>query len=465
MTIWTSKTFQSVIAKSIIVLFIASLATPAPARERTLFGGLFRLGQPAYSNRRPPKKIRVRRKRKKKRVARRNRTTPSKEEKAAAQTTFQTAPKGPLQVLVSLPAQTVRIYQNGQEIGSSNISTGKPGNETPAGVFTILQKKRWHNSNIYSNAPMPFMQRITWSGIALHQGVVPDYPASHGCIRLPKSFAQALFGLTNRGAQVVVAVRDVAPKPIDHEFLIQPTPLSAIFGLNDGDDNMAELEGVTDQVRRYMARSQKPVRVLITRRTGRERLQDVQKALIGLGYELGDADGYMGPKTYKAVRGFQEDWGLPNSGLVSAELVTTLFSAAGLGEPKTGHIYVRQGFREVFSAPVILRDAEQPLGTHVFTAMQFTDSASKAPWTEMTLKSTDWVQPIYGGDGLAEETSDPLVGLSAAQALNRVDIPEDIRRRLSRLLTPGSSLVITDNGLGRENNKGTDFVVVTHNGL
>lgn len=119
------------------------------------------------------------------------------------------APDGPVLVVVSLPAQQAWVYRNGVRIGTSPVSTGRPGHETPAGIYTILQKRREHYSNLYDNAPMPFMQRLTWDGIALHAGHLPGYPASHGCIRLPLDFAERLFGIT--GLQTTVVVTDAPP--------------------------------------------------------------------------------------------------------------------------------------------------------------------------------------------------------------------------------------------------------------
>src|SRR5262249_30676533 len=89
--------------------------------------------------------------------------------------------KGLLSVIISLDKQRLTLYSDGQPIAHSHISTGVPGHPTPTGVFSVIQKDRWHHSNIYSNAPMYFMQRITWSGVAMHEGVVPNHPASHGC--------------------------------------------------------------------------------------------------------------------------------------------------------------------------------------------------------------------------------------------------------------------------------------------
>jgi hypothetical protein len=112
---------------------------------------------------------------------------------------------GDVVIVVSLPQQLVHVYRGGVQIGVSTISTGRPGHDTPPGVFTILQKQKMHRSTLYDDAPMPFMQRLTWDGIALHAGHLPGYPASHGCIRLPAAFAEALYDVTDHGGVVVVA--------------------------------------------------------------------------------------------------------------------------------------------------------------------------------------------------------------------------------------------------------------------
>jgi lipoprotein-anchoring transpeptidase ErfK/SrfK len=114
------------------------------------------------------------------------------------------SPTGPVVVLVSVPQQTMHVYRNGILIGRSSVSTGTKGHSTPGGVFSILEKKQTHHSKTYDNAPMPYMQRLTWSGIAMHSGQLPGYPASHGCIRLPYDFSQLLFKATANGGTVVV---------------------------------------------------------------------------------------------------------------------------------------------------------------------------------------------------------------------------------------------------------------------
>lgn len=136
--------------------------------------------------------------------------------------TPELAPAGPLVVIVSLPAQRAYVYRNGVRIGVSTVSTGKPGYDTPAGVYAILQKRREHYSNLYDNAPMPFMQRLTWDGLALHAGTLPGYPASHGCVRLPDRFAELLFAATTRGTLVVVAEGDTFPAAVVSPGLFSP---------------------------------------------------------------------------------------------------------------------------------------------------------------------------------------------------------------------------------------------------
>ena len=119
------------------------------------------------------------------------------------------APSGPMTIVVDLAAQRAHVYRNGTQIGFTTISSGRRGHETPTGVFAILQKAKEHRSKKYDNAPMPYMQRLTWEGIALHGGRVPGHPASHGCVRLPMPFSKILFGETSLGMTVVIT--DGAP--------------------------------------------------------------------------------------------------------------------------------------------------------------------------------------------------------------------------------------------------------------
>lgn len=128
----------------------------------------------------------------------------------------------PLFVVVALGEQQLTVYNHDGVVTRSQISSGMPGHETPRGIFTILARELMHHSNLYSNAPMPFMQRVTWSGVAMHTGVVPGHPASHGCVRLPASFAPKLWGLTRIGERVVISHENVQPEPISHAWLPVP---------------------------------------------------------------------------------------------------------------------------------------------------------------------------------------------------------------------------------------------------
>src|SRR5262249_20221828 len=130
------------------------------------------------------------------------RQRPRHSEDKAAKTVQKEAakPQGPLIIAVSINKQQLKVYDANGLFAQAPVSTGMQGHLTPTGVFSVIQKQKFHRSNIYSNAPMPFMQRITWSGVALHAGVLPGYPASHGCIRMPPSFAVRMYGLTRMGS-------------------------------------------------------------------------------------------------------------------------------------------------------------------------------------------------------------------------------------------------------------------------
>jgi lipoprotein-anchoring transpeptidase ErfK/SrfK len=141
--------------------------------------------------------------------------------------------EGPMKIVAVLDVQRMYVFQNDELIGFTTISSGKKGKETPTGVFNILQKNIDHKSNLYSNAPMPFMQRLTWDGIAMHGGHLPGYPASHGCIRLPHAFAKALYAVTQMDQEVVV-LKDIAtpvkrpepkPVPVVEPPMVAPPPV------------------------------------------------------------------------------------------------------------------------------------------------------------------------------------------------------------------------------------------------
>lgn len=407
----------------------------------------------------------------------------------------------PLKIVISLDNQHLTVYRSTEPISSSRISTGKRGYGTPAGIFSILQKSRWHRSNIYSNAPMPYMQRLTWSGIALHEGYVPNYPASHGCIRLPGKFARQLFRMTEVGAQVFITRGETKPKWISHKKLLQPRPINLITmnerevmvgwaqdkgrpwkwiplpakssriqtvsystttmsasGSQEPENTpesskeekmsperraslkLADLEYDLSQMEFYQNRSVEPLRILITHRDGVELVKDAQKLLNKLGHNAGDVDGYVGRDTRAAIRSFQKAHELDVTGEISDELIQRIFKEATSSAPPSGHIYVKQDRRRIFDAPIMIAESDKPLGTHLFTVANFGVEDKEADWQVIS----------------DSEDND------AAAALDRITLHHDVRERLEKLLTPGSSVIITDRGMSPETNEFTDFVVVTN---
>src|SRR5215471_4954642 len=153
---------------------------------------------------------------------RRHRATTVKKTEPKKETRFGEMPRGPLQLVVSINTQKVTLFSNGVRVSQGPVSTGVPGHPTPMGVFSVIEKDRYHHSNIYSGAPMPYMQRITWSGVALHEGVLPGHPDSHGCIRMSHDFAMRLWPITKLGVRVIVARDELTPTEFAHAKLFVP---------------------------------------------------------------------------------------------------------------------------------------------------------------------------------------------------------------------------------------------------
>ena len=155
----------------------------------------------------------------------------------AAEKEISAKPQGPLIIAISINQQKVRVYDANGIFAESPVSTGTKSHPTPMGVFSIIQKHKMHHSNIYSGAPMPVMQRITWSGVAMHAGALPGYPASHGCIRLPMAFAAKMWNWTKMGARVIVTPGEMTPSSFSHPLLVAqkvvPQPVAADEPMSD----------------------------------------------------------------------------------------------------------------------------------------------------------------------------------------------------------------------------------------
>jgi len=164
-------------------------------------------------------------------VPQRRQKTRLRADKKLAIAEKEAKPQGPLIISISIAQQKMRIYDSNGFFAETPVSTGMPGHPTPMGVFSVIQKQKLHHSNIYSGAPMPYMQRITWSGVAIHAGVLPGHPASHGCIRMPMAFAMKMWNWTKMGARVVITPGDVTPASFNHPLLatlkVPPQPIAA----------------------------------------------------------------------------------------------------------------------------------------------------------------------------------------------------------------------------------------------
>lgn len=382
--------------------------------------------------------------------------------------------EGPLQIVVSKDLQELKIYDGGVVVATSRVSTGKAGHSTPTGIFSILEKKRTHFSNIYDSAPMPFMQRLTWSGIALHaSNSVPSYPASHGCVRLPNDFAKTLFSATRRGGHVLISDREVAPQRVVHAALFKPsivvpdTPLLSDAGLRpalieagDKSVEVAMTEPKPSAVEPVVVRTeQDPIRILITRRGEREALLDLQALLNTLGYDAGIPDGRHGKQTITAIRAFQLAEGLKEEGMVTPELVAAVYAKAGKGAPPNGQILVRQKFKPLVEEAITIRQPDVALGTHFLLARAVDADKGTAEWYGVSMDN-QLPKSTLKRLGITTE-ADASAPDAIARTLDRLDIPEDMRNRISGLMGEGASLSISDTGLGPETGDGTDFITIT----
>ncbi|AGA06263.1 hypothetical protein CN151_09550 [Sinorhizobium meliloti] len=379
--------------------------------------------------------------------------------------------KTPLQVVVSRDQQSLVVYDGDTVVATSKVSTGKAGHATPTGIFSILEKRRRHESNIYSNAPMPFMQRLTWSGIALHgSNHVPDYPASHGCVRLPGKFAASLFKMTGYGMHVVISDRPIAPVEVASEMLFQPSesrpkgPALSDVPLRPaiGEFNQSAVEvAMTDKRPSPVASDEEkvPIRILITRRGTQESVRDLQTLLNTLGYDAGLPDGFSGPATAAAIEAFQRAEGLPVEGKITPELIEAVFRKAGHSAPLNGVLRVRRQFQPVFEAEVAIAEPEMALGTHLLQFQDLDTNTGQGKWFGMSLENR-LPKTTKKRLGITAEGEPDRPG-ALERTLSRITVPKDARERLAGLLANGSSLSITDTESGLETGEGTDFITVT----
>ena len=278
----------------------------------------------------------------------------------------EVSPAGPVVIIVSLPDQVMYVYRNGVRIGRSTVSTGKPGKRTPTGVFTVLQKKVYHESNIYKGAKMPHMQRLTWSGIAMHAGQLPGYPASAGCVRMPEDFAEKLYPVTSNGTTVIIADNNSAPS--------HTTRPGALFSGTTG------------------ARAQP----------------------------------------------------LPESGFVWTPEKATKGPVSIIVSAADGVAYVYRNGVEIGRAPVGGLSTRLVSGTHVFSALATVDSDGRRDWLSST--SIGGRRP------------------NIKDLANRVTAPPAFRDDVRALITPGTTLIVTDQFVSGRTRSAPGFNILTAEG-
>ncbi len=356
------------------------------------------------------------------------------------------APKGPLQIIISIADQKISVYSGDVLVARSAVSTGVPDHPTPMGVFTVIQKQRWHRSNLYSAAPMPYMQRITWSGVALHAGVLPGYPASHGCIRLTEDFAIHLWQLSKLGNRVIIAREDVRPIEISHPQL---------FGRKRKPDLSVSL-GMPGEALKTAQATAVP--------TTDDFIKPVKAVHMA-------ADATVSPEPAMAEQPSGTEGGPkaePKPPTPKVEPISIFISR------KQEKLFVRQGYAPLFESAVTIRNPERPLGTHVFTAVEGKENSGAMRWIVVSFRdeASNRIERVRTEPRQSRrperETKrsklaappPPPSAARASAALERIEIPPEAADRIAELLLPKSSLIISDQPLSDETDSDTDFIVL-----
>lgn len=361
----------------------------------------------------------------------------------------------PLQIFISLNNQRLSVFRGLKLIDSSKISSGKNGHQTPRGIFSVLEKRSKHRSNIYRNARMPFMQRLTWSGIALHESrSVPNYPASHGCIRLPNGFAKSLFRQTNYRDHVIIAPETLAPKIIEHPALFQPDFNSQeSYSLRQSKNEM-DYETAAYRIKMI---DKMPLRIYITRHNSATIVKNIQSGLKQLLIYEGEIDGAFGPNTRDSIVKFQKLYGFAVTGKIDEKFRHNLSIKAERSMISDGVIYIRKNHKSIYQSDLNIINPQLPLGSHLVMSYKWQETKTK--WLGTTISSKIKRSIVRFND--IDLNGEKRVNGSIDDALSRVILPIKIRRVIESLLTAGSSIAISDNGLGTETGTGTDFIVQT----
>jgi len=404
----------------------------------------------------------------------------------------------PILAIVSLQRQQITVYDAAGWILRAPVSSGQKGRETPAGIFSVLEKEAEHYSNLYDDAFMPHMQRITWSGIALHGGVLPGYPASHGCIRLPFDFAERLFDLTRPGLRVIVAPTDVTPVEIAHPVLPQSKPGAGALAaarLAEADEATRK----TDQARRAAAtafrestQAMGPVRAAENLKRRAEAQLAADETAVG---SASSAEAKQQAEDAKAkaaarVAELETQWAAAKTeqqarldalaaareAVAAAETARVaateaahqaareLEPASVLISRKTQRLYVRQGFQPIYEGPVTIQEPDRPIGTHVFTALEPAAGDTRMRWSVVSLHGHSAISAAEPRGRTASANGRDIEPMPTEQdnanaALDRIVIPQEVLDHIPGMM-PRSSFIVTDEALSSETGRRTDFVVV-----
>ena len=402
----------------------------------------------------------------------------------------------PIMAIVSIKSQQVTFYDADGWILRAPVSTGTKERETPAGVFAVVDKEVDHRSNMYDDAWMPHMQRITWNGIALHGGPLPGYAASHGCVRMPFGFAERLYGKTKIGMRVIIAPNDPEPVEFSHPALFMPKA-DAIAAAPARAETLAreaaeaakaadaakkaaaaaprESASLTASLRKLelrkksadaeLAAAEKALATASTdqaKARAEERKQKAAPKAEEAGTQLDKAKADAKPRldAIAAARDTAKAAEAKKAATAKAALDAKLAAVpvSVYISRATQRLYVRRNTHkpwpdggEVFDfsieVPVTIRNPEKKIGTHVFTAMARNDKGLR--WSAVTIDD--------GDDAKGDAKSD------AKAALDRITIPQEVLDRIAPTALPRSSIIISDEPLSKETNYRTEFVAVLSN--
>ncbi len=419
----------------------------------------------------------------------------------------------PLLAVIALAQQRVSVYGASGKIMESQVSTGVRGRDTPAGIYSILEKEEEHHSNLYGDASMPFMERLTWTGIAMHAGVVPGYPASHGCTRLSWRFAEELYQVTKPGMRVVIVREDIAPAEVEQPEMFNYGRLPEVspFGTNrwpSEAERQARLQAIKEaklaeaeaaKGRELKARSvaaYKAAEAASAARSADAAAANLARmeAALNAGERMPEPvakriENAEAARTVEAAKVRTARFQFERARILeqakveaaaqaaddakraaawSSEAVEAAEKARENAWPisifisrKAQRLYIRRGREPVFEGPVTIRNPDRPIGTFVFTALSDTGIPGRMRWNVVSMyKNATAIEPYSeAAHGKRRQEAKPADVAGARDALRRLVIPQEALDHVSGVLLPGSSLIVSDEEKSGDTGKDTDFIV------